>query len=61
MTKPTQKLAKSASNTSQSRFNVVTRSGRSLARRVSFAEAIGVKNHHTQALIKYAGREVRHG
>jgi len=61
MRNPTSKLAKSASNQYQSRFNVVTRSGRSLVRRVPFSEAVSVKNHHPKALIKFAGLEVRHG
>jgi len=43
----------------QSRFNVVTRSGRSLARYVPFNQAIRLKASHPDSLIKFAGMEGR--
>ena len=52
------KLTLPVSATSQSRFNVVTLSGQSLARRVPFNQAIRLKSCHPHCLIKYAGREV---
>jgi len=43
----------------QSRFNVITRSGRSLARYVPFSQAIRLKASHPNSLIKFAGMEGR--
>ena len=49
----TQKLTNHVSKSSQSRFNVLTRSGRSIARSVPFNTAIRLKYGHPEFLIKF--------
>ena len=50
----TQKPTKTVSGKkSQSRFNVLTRSGRSIARKIPFHEAISLKAGHPGLLIKF--------
>ena len=53
----TQKLTNHVSK-SQSRFNVLTRSGRSIARRVPFQTAIRLKSGQPDLTIKFSNMEV---
>jgi len=57
MTNRTQKLTNSVSKKSQSRFNVLTRSGRSIARKVLFTQAVQLKNQSPAVLIKFDSME----
>lgn len=56
--KHNQKLTNNVSKKSQSRFNVLTRSGRSIARRVPFSTAIRLKSGQPSLTIKFSGMEV---
>jgi len=49
----TTKLTNNVSKKSTSRFNVLTRSGRSIARKVPFSTAIGLKNAQPELFIKF--------
>ena len=51
-------LTNAVSKKFQSRFNVLTRSGRSIARKVPFNTAIHLKNGHPDFLIKFDSMEV---
>ena len=54
MTAITHKLNKIvSSNKTQSRFNVIARSGRSVARKVTFQTAIRLKFGHPELTIKF--------
>ncbi|NOR68492.1 MAG: hypothetical protein GQ532_02145 [Methylomarinum sp.] len=53
----TQKLTNLASKKSQSRFNVLTQSGRSIARKIPFNEAIRLKSGQPDLTIKFSGME----
>ena len=55
-TKPTKTVS---GNQSQSRFNVFTQSGRSIARRVPFQTAIRLKSGQPNLTIKFSGMEVQ--
>jgi len=54
----TQKLTNPVSKKTQSRFNVITRSGRSIARKITFPQAIQLKNQTPAALIKFDSMEL---
>ena len=51
-------LTTSVNSKSQSRFNVLTKSGLSIARRVPFSTAIQLKNGQPDLTIKFSGMEV---
>jgi len=53
MTVITQKPNKTVSNRTQSKFNVIARSGRSIARKVTFQTAIRLKSGHPELTIKF--------
>jgi len=57
MTSHAQKLTIPVSKKYQSRFNVLTRTGRSIARKVLFTQAVQLKNQTPTVLIKFDSME----